>query len=162
MVIVQTGFGAESASCSVGTRILAQGQGGRGVKLTTHLRLVPRLRMSGAMPLFPLHAFMARTEVILSFTLCEIIFWPTITVNPQISKICQEYKLNYLIIHTPHVLVRSCDTSCTNFPEDPTKSRCCISLVSGEWNICTFGLNVFLMSLDYDTALVSTRVLINS
>ena len=32
-----------------------------GIKLTTHLRLVPRLRMTGTTPLFPTHAFMAWT-----------------------------------------------------------------------------------------------------
>jgi len=31
------------------------------LKLTTHLQLVPRLRMSGAIPLFPLYAFMVWT-----------------------------------------------------------------------------------------------------
>jgi len=35
------------------------GQSDRGVKLATHLRLSPRLRMSGAIPLLPLFAFMA-------------------------------------------------------------------------------------------------------
>jgi hypothetical protein len=32
-----------------------------GVKLTTHLSLLPRLKMSGAAPLLPLYAFMAWT-----------------------------------------------------------------------------------------------------
>jgi hypothetical protein len=31
------------------------------VKLATHLHLVPRLRTTGAKPLLPLYAFMART-----------------------------------------------------------------------------------------------------
>ena len=34
---------------------------GRGVKLTTHLHLAPRLRMSGAIPLLPLYGSMAWT-----------------------------------------------------------------------------------------------------
>jgi hypothetical protein len=36
-----------------------RGQSGRGVKLITHLHLVPMTRMSGAVPLFPLYAFRA-------------------------------------------------------------------------------------------------------
>jgi hypothetical protein len=38
------------------------GQNGRGVTLTTHLRLVPRLIKHGAIPLLPLYAFMAWTR----------------------------------------------------------------------------------------------------
>jgi hypothetical protein len=34
---------------------------GWNVKLTTDLRLVPRLRINGAVPLFPLYAFMLWT-----------------------------------------------------------------------------------------------------
>jgi hypothetical protein len=36
-------------------------KGGRGVKLTTYLYLVPRLRMGWAISLFPLHSFKAWT-----------------------------------------------------------------------------------------------------
>jgi hypothetical protein len=32
-----------------------------GVQLSTHIHLVPRLKMSGAIPLLPLYAFMALT-----------------------------------------------------------------------------------------------------
>ena len=42
----------------MGTRVLYRRQGGRYVILTTHLYLMPRLRMSGAIPLFPLYALM--------------------------------------------------------------------------------------------------------
>jgi hypothetical protein len=40
-----------------------------GMKFTTYLDLVPRLRMSGAIPVFPLYAFMAWvwTTLLLSF-----------------------------------------------------------------------------------------------
>lgn len=37
----------------------------RGMRLTTHIRLVPRLRMFGALPPLPLCAFMACVETIL-------------------------------------------------------------------------------------------------
>jgi hypothetical protein len=47
---------------SMHTAILSQRKNGRGVKLTTDLHLVPRLRMSGAIPLLSLHAFIAWTE----------------------------------------------------------------------------------------------------
>jgi hypothetical protein len=44
------------------------GYSGRGVRLITHSHLVPRLRMSRAIPLLPLYAFMARTGRTLPFT----------------------------------------------------------------------------------------------
>ena len=56
---VQTASGAHPALYSMGSGVLSRGYSGRGVKLTTHLHLVPRLRMSGAIPLIPLYAFMA-------------------------------------------------------------------------------------------------------
>jgi hypothetical protein len=40
---------------------------GRGVKLTTHLHLVPSLRMSGAISPLPVYAFTVWTETILLF-----------------------------------------------------------------------------------------------
>jgi hypothetical protein len=38
---------------------LSLGQNGQGVKLTTHLHLVPRSRMCGAIPPLPQYVFMA-------------------------------------------------------------------------------------------------------
>jgi hypothetical protein len=35
---------------------------GQGVKFTTNLNLLPRLRMSGAIPLLLLHAFLVTAE----------------------------------------------------------------------------------------------------
>jgi hypothetical protein len=43
------------------------GVSGRGVKTTTHLHLIFRLRMSGAVSVLPLYAFMARSEQTLLF-----------------------------------------------------------------------------------------------
>jgi hypothetical protein len=43
------------------------GDSGRGVKLTNHLHLMPRLRMSGAIPLLVLYAFKACAEKTLPF-----------------------------------------------------------------------------------------------
>ena len=44
-----------------------------GAKLTTHFHLVPRLRMSGAILLLPLHAFMALTGKKFAFYLLTIL-----------------------------------------------------------------------------------------
>ena len=41
---VQTGLGAHPASCTMGTGSLFRGLSGRGVALTTHHRLAPRLK----------------------------------------------------------------------------------------------------------------------
>jgi hypothetical protein len=57
----QTGSGAHPASYPMGTRGSSlRGWSGRGVKLTTHLLLVPRWRMRGTVPPFPigLHGMM--------------------------------------------------------------------------------------------------------
>jgi hypothetical protein len=57
---VQNGSGAHPASCPTGTGgSFPGGIAAGGVKLTTHLRLVPRSRMSGAIPPFPQYVFMA-------------------------------------------------------------------------------------------------------
>ena len=47
---------------------------GRGLNLTTHLHLVPRLRMSGAVPQFPVYVFTALylfTEIITTYLFCD-------------------------------------------------------------------------------------------
>ena len=55
--------GAHSSTYSMGTGITSawggRWQSGRAVMLTSHLRLVRRLRMSGVIPLLSLYAFMA-------------------------------------------------------------------------------------------------------
>jgi hypothetical protein len=56
--------GAYPASFSMGARVH-----GHSVKLTTHLPLVPRLRMSGAVPLLLIYAFIAWTGKIYLFVL---------------------------------------------------------------------------------------------
>jgi hypothetical protein len=47
------------------------GRNGRDVKLTTDLRKVPRLSMSGSIPLLPLYAFMAWTGTTSPFNIDE-------------------------------------------------------------------------------------------
>jgi len=53
--------------CIQWVQTFSQGKSRRGVKFSTHLHLVPRLRMSGSLPLFSLHAFMAWTRTTLLF-----------------------------------------------------------------------------------------------
>jgi hypothetical protein len=55
---VHTGSGDYPASCSVGTGVPSRRLGGHEVNLTANLYPVPRLRMSGAIPLLPLCASM--------------------------------------------------------------------------------------------------------
>jgi len=43
--LLQTDSAPHPASYSVGSKVLFRKQSGRGVKLTTHLRLAPRLRI---------------------------------------------------------------------------------------------------------------------
>jgi len=57
----QTFSGAHPDSYWVVTEFMSQGKSGRGVKLTSDLHLLPRLRLSGAIPLLPIHSFMACT-----------------------------------------------------------------------------------------------------
>jgi hypothetical protein len=47
----------------MGTGIPSREQSGRSVTLTSHLYLVPKLRMSGGIPPIPLYVFMAWTEI---------------------------------------------------------------------------------------------------
>ena len=56
---VKTGCGLHPASCSVGTAILSRGKNGRGVQLITHVHLVPKFRMTGALLQLPLCLIMA-------------------------------------------------------------------------------------------------------
>jgi hypothetical protein len=58
---VETGPGAHPAFHSVGTGAIFHQFSGQGVKLITH-HLALLLRMSGAIPFFPLYAFMPWTE----------------------------------------------------------------------------------------------------
>ena len=65
----QTGSEAHTAPYSMGTGVISRGQRGRDIMLTTHLDLVPRIIMCGAIHLLLLYAFMARAGTILTFTI---------------------------------------------------------------------------------------------
>jgi hypothetical protein len=56
---VQTVYEAHPVSQTVGSGVICRGRIGLGVRLTTHLHLVPRLRMTAIIPPFPLHSFLA-------------------------------------------------------------------------------------------------------
>jgi hypothetical protein len=72
---VQTGPGAHPASCTMGTESFPGVKSGRGMMLTPHRLLVPRLWKSRAIPLLPLWAvrpvqsLSACTRVHFTFTL---------------------------------------------------------------------------------------------
>jgi len=70
---VETGSGAHPAFHSVGTGAVFHRLSGQGVKLTTHHHLALRLIMSGAIPFFPLYAFMAWTEETLPLPLHHVL-----------------------------------------------------------------------------------------
>lgn len=55
---VHTCFGVHSVSCSMAIVVLSEGQSEGGVKLTTHVNLMPRLRTRGAIIQLPLYAVM--------------------------------------------------------------------------------------------------------
>jgi hypothetical protein len=57
--------GAHLGSYSMGSGVHFRGYSGQNMKLTTHLQPVLRLRMSEAVHLYPLHAFMVCTGTIL-------------------------------------------------------------------------------------------------
>lgn len=63
---VRTVSESPTASCSVCTGFLSQGHSGRGVKLTTQIHLVAKLRMSAALPIGLLDV--DRDNFIITFT----------------------------------------------------------------------------------------------
>jgi hypothetical protein len=65
---VQTGSRAHPFSCSSGTRVITRKYNGRGVKFISQLHPMPRSRMSGAMPLLLLFAYMVWTRTALPYT----------------------------------------------------------------------------------------------
>jgi hypothetical protein len=70
---VQTESGAHSTSHAIGTGFLSQSYDGGGVKLTTYLHLVPRLRMSGVLPIFLPYFFRVRRGKNFTFFIYEIL-----------------------------------------------------------------------------------------
>lgn len=81
---VQIGSAAHTTSYSTGTGILFREHIGRGVKLTIHLYPVPRLRMSEAIPQFPLYDFMVWTGKPLPFTFLLLIRLSLVSSFPSV------------------------------------------------------------------------------
>ena len=75
---VQTGLGAHTAACTMGTRSFPGVKSGRGVTLTPHPLLVPWSRKSRAIPLLllwavrPVQSLSARTGVHFTFYLYHL------------------------------------------------------------------------------------------
>jgi len=66
---IQIGSRTHTAWHSVGFGVLSPWQSGKGKKLTTNLHRLQRLRMSGVLPLLPIYALMAWTEINSNFLL---------------------------------------------------------------------------------------------
>jgi len=64
---IRTSYGAHPASYAISIRALSWRYSSQGMKSTRHFQLIPSSRMSGAIPLLPLHVFMVWTGKILSF-----------------------------------------------------------------------------------------------
>jgi len=64
---VQTGSTPIKASYSIGARVVYRQRSSRSIKLNTYLHIFLSLLMSGALTLFPLHAFIGWTEKTLVF-----------------------------------------------------------------------------------------------
>ena len=75
---VHTSSGAHPASYSIPTGVLSRGQSGRGVRLFTHLQLVPRLRMSGVKHPLPVYALLVFTRT-------------TLTLELEVRLRCEQY-----------------------------------------------------------------------
>ena len=78
---VQTVFGSPQASYWVGTGNLSLGYSGWVTRLTTHLHLVLRLGMSGAMLLLPLYAFMVCTGTALPLQYFSLLWYCVMAVK---------------------------------------------------------------------------------
>jgi hypothetical protein len=103
----QTGFGVRPLSYAVVTGVLSHGiKAARDVTFTTYIHLMPRLRKSGAIPLFPLHTLIAWTGTsshYLTFT-APLVWWQLLLRSPVtiISPCVWSYKFppNMLPDHT--------------------------------------------------------------
>jgi hypothetical protein len=117
----------------------SRGLGGRGVKLTTHLRPMPRLRMSGTLPPLP-SIFVALTGTALSCTnICQSLQQFSLTCSLIIKKQsrCLSVRAAFLricnhihkLLRVAFIMLASIDYSCiytnkacsrNNFKNSPT------------------------------------------
>ena len=73
--------------------VLSRGQSGQGVKLATHLHVVPRLRMTGPIHLRPLYAFVAGTGVTLFLPfVCDLSLF-ALLISFRVFRVQQIYRV---------------------------------------------------------------------
>ena len=92
----QTGLGAHSASCTMGTGSFPRVKIGRGMTLTPHPLLVPWSRKGRAIPLLPLWAIRpvqslsACTRVHFTYLLTYLLTpWSRVLLEKLTSKLCR-------------------------------------------------------------------------
>jgi len=106
---VQTGPGANPASCTMGTGSFPGVKSGRGVTLTPHPLLVLWSRKSRAIPLLPLQAvrpvqsLSACTRVHFTFTLQA----STEVTDVHITEHCTNLFVSHICTHSSHVCISS-------------------------------------------------------
>jgi hypothetical protein len=97
---IHTSSGAHLATYAMGT----WGRNGWGVKLTTQPWLVPRFRISGAIPLHPLYAFTAWKEKTLTVTLTRCSVFSLLSYARKMALLDS---INLLIFGDEHESCRS-------------------------------------------------------
>jgi hypothetical protein len=90
----------------MGAGVLSLGKSGRDVKLTIRFHMVSRVRISGAVPLLPLYAFMSRQRKLCLFTIGIIMimnYASRIKLQPpsvvgEMSIIANRREVKYLLL----------------------------------------------------------------
>jgi hypothetical protein len=98
---VQTGPGAHTASCTLGTRSFSRVKSGRGVTLTPHPLLVPWSRRSRAIPLTPIWA----VRPVQSLSACTMVHF-TFTLLTHFVKM--RFLDDYIVGLKTHLLSKCC------------------------------------------------------
>ena len=99
MITSEQHFDIISASSSIGNGVVSRVYIGAGVKFTTHIRLILRLRKSGAIPLLPPTCLCGRTGTALPlchisskgqdyYAELSILTWHCLLVLPLSGPIC--------------------------------------------------------------------------
>jgi hypothetical protein len=94
---VQIGCMTHPVSYSIAIGVLSRGYNGRDVMLTSHFHLVQRLRISGAIPLLPLYAFMAWTRTTLPVPTAKCWENTSVVPRPIPSK-----SFPFIVLQSPH------------------------------------------------------------
>jgi hypothetical protein len=126
-------------------------QGYRNGKLTSHFYRVPGLRMRGAIPLLPLHAFMAWAETSLllyirltmgRFRICESNWTPG---DVNVSCCCSQVPVSSFVCMKYKRLSIACSTALRFLDKLPVINRFCFQQfdlrhfeISGRENTCGY------------------------